>query len=60
MHTNANVESRASIKRRLCQFNRTVSVMDLRPEYETRKARAERFERRNKTSGKRTVFEVMP
>jgi hypothetical protein len=56
MQTNANVESIAQLKRRLNRFTKTASVMDLRSDEETRKARAERFERRNKTSGKRAVF----
>lgn len=56
MHTNANTESRSQIKRRMSQFTRTASVLDLRPDWETRKARSERFAKRNKTSGKRAVF----
>lgn len=57
MQTNAHFESRSQIKRRLCRFSRTVSVMDNRPDSETRKLRAERFAKRNKTCGKRAVFQ---
>lgn len=62
MQTNANTETRASIKRRLMRFSRTVSVNDMRPEESTRRHRAAKFERKNKTSGKRSQFlpAVMP
>lgn len=56
MQTNAQFERRSDIKRKFCQFSKTVSVLDLRSDEETRKARAERFERKNKTGGKRAVF----
>lgn len=43
-------------KRRLFRFSRTASVMDLRDPFETRKARAARYARRNKTEGRKAVF----
>lgn len=43
-------------KRRLFQFSRTASIMDLRDPFETRKARAARYARRNKTEGRKAVF----
>lgn len=43
-------------RRRLARFTRTASIMDHRDPVDTRKARAERYARRNKTCGKRAVF----
>lgn len=58
MNSNAGFESRSAIKRRFAQFSRTVSVMDLREAHMTRKARCEKFARKNKTCGKRAVFAI--
>jgi len=44
------------IKRMFFRFTRTVYVMDLRDSAVTRCARCSRFERRNHTNGKRSVF----
>ena len=49
-----------SYRQRLRQFARSYVVMDLRDSIETRKARAERYARKNKTCGKRAVFMVSP
>lgn len=43
-------------KRHLFQFSRTASIMDLRDPLDTRKARAARYARRNKTEGRKAVF----
>lgn len=46
-----------SYKMLLNRFSRTVSVMDLRIDVvEERRRKAERYSRRNKTCGKRSVF----
>lgn len=46
-----------SFKMTLNRFSRTVSVMDLRIDVvEERRRKAERFARRNKTCGKRSMF----
>lgn len=45
-----------SFKRRINRFTRTVSIMDLRDPFETRKARAQRYARKNKTEGRKAVF----
>lgn len=47
---------RDSYRRRLGRFARSRTVMDLRDPFETRKARAERYARKNKTERKRAVF----
>lgn len=60
MQSNANRESRSQIKRRICQFSRTASILDFRPEESTRRHRAERYERKHKTNGKRSHFEARP
>lgn len=44
------------IKRLFFRFTRTTYTMDLRSDYETRAARAERYAKRNHTCGKRSVF----
>lgn len=50
-------ESAMSYKMLLNRFSRTVSVMDLRIDVvEERRRKAERYSRRNKTCGKRSVF----
>lgn len=44
---------------RFMQFTRTASVLDMRGDEETRKVRAARFERKNKTGRKgRAVFKL--
>ena len=43
-------------KRLLSQFTHTTYVIDLRPAEMTRKARCERFAKKNKTCGKRATF----
>ena len=43
-------------KRMLFRFARTSSIMDLRDPLDTRKARAARYARRNKTEGRKAVF----
>lgn len=60
MNTNANVE-RIRTKRRLFQFTRTASTLDLRQnelerKLAERKRQAERYEQRHGTAGKRSVF----
>lgn len=59
MNSNANLE-RSRTKRRFCQFSRTVSVLDMRPDAERERAKrlrdAGRYEARHGTSGKRAVF----
>ncbi|QYW01716.1 hypothetical protein CPT_Ptah_001 [Stenotrophomonas phage Ptah] len=52
-HTN----QRTSIMRAtFSRFVRSYTTMDLRTDEETRKVRAERYARKNKTCGKRAVF----
>lgn len=46
----------ASAKRRFMRFTKTASVHDLRDPLDTRKARAERYARKNKTDGRKAVF----
>lgn len=59
MNVNANI-SRINTKRKFCQFSRTVSVLDMRPDAERERAKrlryAERYEARHGTDGKRSVF----
>lgn len=59
MHANANLE-RSRTKLRFSQFTRTVSVLDMRPDAERKRAKrlrdAERYEARHGTGGKRSVF----
>jgi hypothetical protein len=60
MNVNANLE-RTRTKRRLCQFTRTASVLDLRQNEHDRKLAkrkrdSERYEARHGTGGKRSVF----
>ncbi len=61
MHANSNLV-RSQTKRRFCQFSRTVSVLDMRPDAERKRAKrlrdAERYEARHGTNGKRSVFFV--
>lgn len=57
MQSNAGIETRSQIKRRLCRFAKTASVMD-RPNYMTRKARAEKFQAKHRTAGKRSIFPI--
>ncbi len=45
-----------SFKFILSRIPRTVSVMDLRDDLETRKARCEKYARKNKTCGKVASF----
>ena len=45
-------------KRILSQFARTAYVIDLRPAETTRKARCERYAKKNKTCGKRVTFAI--
>ncbi|URA06951.1 hypothetical protein Pfeifenkraut_BL30054 [Xanthomonas phage Pfeifenkraut] len=47
-----------SFKMRLNRFFRSYVTLDLRTEEETRKARCEKFARKNKTCGKRAVFVI--
>lgn len=58
MQSNAGIETRSQIKRRLCRFTKTASVMDHRPDYMTRKARAEKFQAKHRTAGKRSIFPI--
>lgn len=60
MHGNANIETRSQIKRRLCRFTKTASVMDHRDEIDTRKARCEKYAAKNKTCGKAATFNLGP
>lgn len=53
-------ESRSQIKRRLCRFTKTASVMDHRDEIDTRKARCEKYAAKNKTCGKAATFNLGP
>lgn len=48
----------SSFKFRLSRFTSSRCTMDLRDPLETRKARAERYARKNKTCGKKAVFHV--
>ena len=54
-------KDRAATKRRFCEFSRTASVLDMRPDEERERAKilrqAERYEARHGTAGKRSVFE---
>ena len=45
-------------KRLLTQFTRTAYVIDLRPSEMTRKARCERYAKKNKTCGKPARFAI--
>ena len=51
---------RKNTKRRFCEFTRTASVLDMRPQEERERAKrlrqAERYEARHGTGGKRSVF----
>lgn len=58
-----NQAERIRTKRRLCQFTRTASTLDLRQteldrKLAERKRQAERYEQRHGTAGKRSVFLV--
>lgn len=52
--------TRSQLKRKFCQFGRTVSVLDMRPDIERERAKrlrqCERYEARHGTNGKRSVF----
>ena len=50
--------NKQSFKFRLSAFTKSTCVMDLRDPLDTRRHRAERFERKNKTNGKRSVYHV--
>lgn len=45
-----------NLRRRLARFTRTASVHDLRDPLDTRRARAARYAKRNKTEGRKAVF----
>lgn len=47
-----------TFKMRLNRFFKSYTTMDLRTDEETRKVRCERFERKNKTVGKLSVFTI--
>lgn len=47
-----------SFNMRLNRFFCSYVTLDLRTEEETRKARCEKFARKNKTCGKRAVFKI--
>jgi hypothetical protein len=56
--TNKGAADMPSFKFLLNKFCRTVSVLDMRPDEETRKARCEKYARKNKTCGKRANFAI--
>lgn len=47
-----------TFKQRLSRFFKSYTTLDLRTDDETRKVRCEKFERKNKTAGKRSVFTI--
>ena len=47
-----------TLRRAFGQFTRTASCLDMRTDAETRKARAQKYERKNKTNGKRAQYEL--
>lgn len=56
----ARMLDRKNTKWRFCEFTRTASVLDMRPDEERERAKrlrqAERYEARHGTGGKRAVF----
>lgn len=54
----ADISSKQSYRFRLGKFTKSTLVMDLRDPIETRRKRAERAERKNKTYGKKSEFTV--
>lgn len=58
MNVQAEMSSKQSFRFRLGRFNKSTLVMDLRDPLETRKKRAEKAERKNKTYGKKSRFTV--
>ena len=50
------MKNEQNFRRRLARFTRTASVHDLRDPLDTRRARAARYAKRNKTEGKKAVF----
>lgn len=58
MNVQAAMSSKQSFRFRLGRFTKSTLVMDLRDPLETRKKRAEKAERKNKTYGKKSEFAI--